>query len=55
MRVAEVSALKVADVDSERMLLRVERGKGGRYHNAMLSEDLLALLRGGGRSGGSRA
>jgi len=27
------------------MLLRVERGKGGRYRNAMLSEDLLALLR----------
>ena len=37
--------LKVADVDSERMLLRVERGKGGRYRNAMLSEDLLTLLR----------
>ena len=45
LRVAEVSMLKVADVDSERMLLRVERGKGGRYRNAMLSEDLLALLR----------
>ena len=30
-RVAEVAALKVTDVDSERMLLRVERGKGGRY------------------------
>jgi len=27
------------------MLLRVERGKGGRYRNAMLSEDLLTLLR----------
>ena len=37
--------LKVADVDSERMLLRVERGKGGRYRNAMLSEDMLTLLR----------
>ena len=45
LRVAEVSALKVADVDSERMLLRVERGKGGRYRNAMLSADLLTLLR----------
>ena len=32
-------------VDSERMLLRVERGKGGRHRNAMLSADLLALLR----------
>ena len=27
------------------MLLRVERGKGGRDRNAMLSADLLALLR----------
>lgn len=45
LRVAEVSALKVSDVDSERMLLRVERGKGGQYRNAMLSADLLALLR----------
>jgi len=45
LRVAEVSMLKVADVDSERMLLRVERGKGGRYRNAMLSPDLLSLLR----------
>ena len=45
LRVAEVSALKVSDVDSERVLLRVERGKGGQYRNAMLSADLLALLR----------
>ena len=28
LRVAEVAALKVADIDSERMLIRVERGKG---------------------------
>lgn len=45
LRVAEVAALKVGDIDSERMLIRVERGKGGRYRNAMLSSDLLALLR----------
>lgn len=45
LRVAEVAALKVSDVDSERMLLRVERGKGGQYRNAMLSADLLGLLR----------
>ena len=45
LRVAEVAALKVGDVDSERMLLRVERGKGGQPRNAMLSTDLLALLR----------
>lgn len=45
LRVAEVSALEVSDVDGERMLLRVERGKGGQYRNAMLSADLLTLLR----------
>jgi len=45
LRVAEVAALKVSDIDSERMLLRVERGKGGRYRNAMLPADLLTLLR----------
>jgi len=45
LRVAEVAALKVTDVDGERMLLRVERGKGGRYRNAMLPADLLTLLR----------
>jgi len=45
LRVAEVASLKVGDIDSERMLIRVERGKGGRYRHAMLSADLLALLR----------
>ena len=35
LRVAEVASLKVSDVDSERMLLRVERGKGGQYRNAI--------------------
>jgi len=45
LRVAEVSTLKVGDIDSERMLIRVERGKGGQYRNAILPVDLLALLR----------
>lgn len=45
LRVAEVAALKVSDVDSQRMLLRVERGKGGRYRNAILPAGLLTLLR----------
>jgi site-specific recombinase XerD len=45
LRVAEVAALKVGDIDSQRMMIRVERGKGGRYRNAMLSPDLLVLLR----------
>jgi integrase len=45
LRVAEMSMLKVADVDSERVLLHVGRGEGGRYRNAKLSENQPALLR----------
>src|ERR1700759_3788404 len=45
LRVAEVAALKVANIDSERMLIRIEHGKGGRYRNAILPADLLTLLR----------
>jgi integrase/recombinase XerD len=51
LRVAEVSTLKVSDIDSERMVLRIERGKGGRYRNAMLPEGLLVLLRDWWRAG----
>lgn len=36
---------------SERMLLRVERGKGGQYRNAMLPVGLLALLRASWKAG----
>ena len=45
LRASEVVALKVGDIDSKRMLLRVERGKGGKDRHAMLSPQLLALLR----------
>src|SRR6202165_4322065 len=45
LRVSEVVALKVGDIDSERMLLRVEQGKGRKDRNAMLSPRLLELLR----------
>ena len=51
LRVAEVSMLKVSDINNERMLLRIERGKGGRYRNAMLPEGLLVLLREWWRAG----
>jgi site-specific recombinase XerD len=45
LRVSEVVALKVSDVDSKRMLLRIEQGKGRRDRFAMLSPQLLELLR----------
>jgi site-specific recombinase XerD len=45
LRVSEVTALKVDDIDSTRMLIRVEQGKGRKDRNAMLSPQLLALLR----------
>jgi len=45
LRVSEVVALKVSDVDSERMLLRIEQGKGRKDRFAMLSPQLLELLR----------
>ena len=45
LRIAEVANLKVADVESKRMLLRIEQGKGRKDRFAMLSERLLELLR----------
>ena len=45
LRVSEVAALKVSDIDSERMLLRIEQGKGRKDRHAMLSPVLLELLR----------
>ena len=45
LRVSEVVALKVSDIDSKRMVIRVEQGKGRRDRYAMLSPHLLELLR----------
>jgi integrase/recombinase XerD len=45
LRVSEVAALKVDDIDSTRMFIRVEQGKGRKDRNAMLSPQLLELLR----------
>jgi integrase/recombinase XerD len=45
LRVSEVVALKVGDIDSERMTLRVEQGKGQKDRYAMLSPILLERLR----------
>lgn len=45
LRASEVVSLKVTDIDSERMTLRVEQGKGGKDRYAMLSPVLLERLR----------
>ena len=45
LRVSEVVRLKIADIDSSRMLIRVEQGKGGRDRYIMLSPQLLVVLR----------
>jgi len=45
LRVSEVVSLKVTDIDSQRMALRVEQGKGQKDRYAMLSPLLLERLR----------
>ena len=45
LRVSEVTALKVGDIDSQRMLLRVEQGKGAKDRYALLPPILLERLR----------
>ena len=45
LRVSEVAALKVADIESDRMVMRIENGKGGKQRYVMLSAPLLGILR----------
>ena len=45
LRRAELCALKVADSDSERMVIHVRQGKGGRDRDVLLSPKLLETLR----------
>jgi len=45
LRIGEAVALKIADIDSQRMVLRIENGKGGDERFALLSPRLLAVLR----------
>ncbi|NUZ07709.1 tyrosine-type recombinase/integrase [Piscinibacter koreensis] len=45
LRVSEVVALKVGDIDSQRMTLRIEQAKGRKDRYAMLSPLLLQRLR----------
>jgi integrase/recombinase XerD len=54
LRVSEVVALKASDIDSTRMLIRIEQGKGRKDRHAMLSPQLLELLRAWWREGKRR-
>ena len=45
LRVSEVVVLKVSDIDSKRMVIRIEQGKGHKDRYVMLSPHLLELLR----------
>jgi site-specific recombinase XerD len=45
MRASELTHLKVGDVDSERMVIRIDCGKGRKDRYVPLSEKLLKLLR----------
>lgn len=45
LRVSEVARLRVCDIDSKRMVIRVEQGKGRKDRYVMLSPALLTILR----------
>jgi len=45
LRASEAAGTKIADIDSSRMVIRIEQGKGGRDRYVMLSPQLLGILR----------
>jgi len=45
MRVSEVVAVEIRNIDSDRMVIRIEHGKGAKDRYVMLSEQLLGILR----------
>ena len=51
LRASEVVSLKIDDINSERMTIRVEQGKGSKDRYAMLSPSLLEVLRAWWREG----
>ena len=44
LRRAELCHLKVSDIDSERMVIHVRQGKGGRDRDVLLTPKLLRAL-----------
>ena len=44
LRRSEVEHLKISDIDKDRMIIRVEQGKGAKDRNAMLSPTMLTIL-----------
>jgi integrase/recombinase XerD len=45
LRISETSHLKVSDIDSKRMMVRVQQGKGGKDRYTILSQTALECLR----------
>lgn len=54
LRASEVVGLRVDDIDSQRMVIRVDQGKGRKDRYVMLSETLLGRLRAWWREGKAR-
>ncbi|SEK00859.1 Phage integrase family protein [Sphingobium sp. AP50] len=45
LRASEAVSLKIADIDSDRMLIQIRHGKGAKDRTVMLSPRLLSILR----------
>ncbi|WP_425351703.1 tyrosine-type recombinase/integrase [Mesorhizobium helmanticense] len=45
LRATEAARLQVPDIDTSRMVIRIEQGKGGKDRYVMLSPQLLEILR----------
>lgn len=45
LRVSEVVSIEISQIDSDRMVIHIEHGKGGRDRYVMLSPELLGILR----------
>jgi integrase/recombinase XerD len=51
LRASEVARLRVCDIDSDQMIIRIVQSKGRKDRNVMLPPEILDLLRQCGRSG----